>query len=127
MKKKILIIDDDPDIVEATKLFLEYSGFEVLSETDPGKGAVTFLQSSPDLVILDVIMNDPDEGFFLAKKFKKSNPEIPVIIYSSVSKALGYSFGKSDMISADKFIDKPAEPKVLLDSINELLKSYHNE
>lgn len=126
MKKKILIIDDDPDIVEATKLFLEHNGFEVYAETDPVKGEITFLRNKPDLIILDVMMNEPDEGFFLAKKFKTANPEIPVIIYSSVSNALGYNFGKNDIVSSDLFIDKPAEPKELLNSINELLIAESN-
>ncbi|MBS1518150.1 MAG: response regulator [Bacteroidetes bacterium] len=127
MKKKILIIDDDPDIIEASRLFLEYNGFEVYTETDPGEGVRSFIENKPDLLILDVIMNEPDEGFFLAKKFKKLDPDIPIIIYSSVSSALGYDFGKNEIVSADVFIDKPAEPSLLLDSINRLLKKESNE
>ncbi|MBK8983001.1 MAG: response regulator [Ignavibacteria bacterium] len=75
MKHRILIIDDDPDIVEATKLFLEYNDFEVFSETDPGKGVASFIENKPSLVILDVMMDEPDEGFFFAKKFKKLDSE----------------------------------------------------
>jgi len=122
MKKKILIIDDDPDIIEATKLFLEIKGFEVISETESAEGIESFKNNKPDLVIIDVMMNEPDEGFFIAQKFKKLKPECPLIIYSSVSRALGYDFGKNAVVVADEFIDKPAEPSVLLNSINKLIK-----
>lgn len=122
MKKKILIIDDDPDITEATKLFLESNGFKVIGETDPLKALENFNKYEPDLVILDIMMNEPDEGFFIAQKFKKLKPDCPLIIYSSVSKALGYEFGKNSVVAADEFIDKPAEPAYLLKTINKLLK-----
>lgn len=122
MKKKILIIDDDPDIIEATKLLLENKGFEVFSELDSGKGIETFNKINPDLVILDVMMNEPDEGFFAASKMKKIKPGCPLIIYSSVSNALGYDFSKNDIVVADEFIDKPAEPSDLINTINKLIK-----
>lgn len=121
MKKKILIVDDDPDIIEALTLFLEAKGYEVAGEKIPGKAIEIFNSYKPDLVIMDVMMDEPDEGFFVAQKIKKINPECPLIIYSSVSKALGYDFAKSDVISADEFIDKPADPNVLLNVLNKLL------
>lgn len=121
MKKKILIVDDDPDIIEALTLFLEAKGYSVSGETNPGKAVEIFNSYKPDLVILDVMMDEPDQGFFVAQKIKKINPVCPLIIYSSVSKALGYDFAKSDVISADDFVDKPADPDVLLNILNKFL------
>lgn len=122
MKSKILIIDDDIDIVDSLKLYLEAQGFEVTGETDPEKAIQIFNELMPDLVILDIMMNEPDEGFFIANKLKKINADCGLIIYSSISKALGYEYGKSDVIAADEFIDKPSDPKLILNAINKILK-----
>jgi DNA-binding response OmpR family regulator len=121
MDKKILIIDDDPDIIEAATVLLESKNYKVLSETDPDKGFESALNNKPDLIILDIMMTEPDDGFFLLKKLKKNNITAPVIIYSSVSNALGYDFGKNSLIQVDEFIDKPAEPEMLLNTIEKLL------
>lgn len=122
METKILIIDDDPDIIEAATVLLESKNYKVLSETDPDKGFESALSNKPDLIILDIMMREPDDGFFLLKKLKKNNITAPVIIYSSVSNALGYDFGKNSLIQVDEFIDKPAEPEMLLNTIEKLLK-----
>lgn len=121
MEKKILIIDDDPDIIEAATVLLESKNYKVFSETDPDKGFESALSNKPDLIILDIMMTEPDDGFFLLKKLKKNNVNAPVIIYSSVSNALGYDFGKNSLIQVDEFIDKPAEPEMLLNTIEKLL------
>ena len=107
METKILIIDDDPDIIEAATVLLESKNYKVLSETDPDKGFESALSCKPD---------------FLLKKLKKNDITAPVIIYSSVSNALGYDFGKNSLIQVDEFIDKPAEPEMLLNTIEKLLK-----
>lgn len=122
MKKKILIIDDDPDIVEATTMLLNSNGYEVFSETISEKGFESALKNKPDLIILDIMMQEPDDGFFLLKKLRKESVYTPVIIYSSVSNALGYNFGKNSLIKADEFIDKPAEPEILISSIKKILE-----
>ena len=123
MEKKILIIDDDPDIIEAATVLLESKNYKVFSETDPDKGFESALSNNPDLIILDIMMTEPDDGFFLLKKLKKNNVNSRIIIYSSVSNALGYDFGKNSLIQVDEFIDKPAEPEKLLNIIDKLLNN----
>jgi DNA-binding response OmpR family regulator len=122
MTKKILIIDDDPDIVESTKLILESEGYEVISESGPDEGFETAVSQTPDLIILDVMMIEPDDGFFVASKIKSKLPDVPIIMYSSVSNALGYDYGMNNVVKVDKFIDKPVEPAVLLEAIGKLIK-----
>ena len=122
MTKKILIIDDDPDIVESTKLILESEGYEVISESGPEEGFASAESQSPDLIILDVMMIEPDDGFFVASKIKSKLPDVPIIMYSSVSNALGYDYGMNNVVKVDKFIDKPVEPAVLLEAIGKLIK-----
>jgi len=122
MSKKILIIDDDPDIVESTKLILESEGYEVISESGPDEGCAKALSESPDLIILDVMMVEPDDGFFAASKIKSKRPDVPIIMYSSVSNALGYEYGMNNVVKVDVFIDKPVEPAILLETIGKLIK-----
>ena len=121
MEKKILIIDDDPDIIEAATLLLEANGYIVISETFSDEGFESVLKYKPDLIILDIMMQEPDDGFFLLRKLRKENIHTPVIIYSSVSNALGYNFGNNNLIKVDEFIDKPAEPEKLISSIKKIL------
>ncbi|MBK6506814.1 MAG: response regulator [Ignavibacteria bacterium] len=122
MSKKILIIDDDPDIVESTKMILESEGYEVISESGPEEGFASAVNQTPDLIILDVMMIEPDDGFFVASKIKSKLPDVPIIMYSSVSNALGYDYGMNNVVKVDMFIDKPVEPSVLLEAIGKLIK-----
>ncbi len=121
MAKKILIIDDDPDIVESTRLILENAGYEVLSENGPDTGFETAVREVPDLIILDVMMIEPDDGFFVASKIRAKTPNVPIIMYSSVSNALGYDYSANSIVKVDKFIDKPVEPAELLREVGSLL------
>ena len=63
---KIAIIDDDPDIVDASSLVLQSKGYDVITASNPTDGYKIVMDQNPDLIILDVMMNEPDDGFFLA-------------------------------------------------------------
>jgi DNA-binding response OmpR family regulator len=89
---KIVIIDDDPDILDASSLVLTSQGFEVLTAANPDDGYKMVKEQSPDLIILDVMMNEPDDGFFLAQRFRKEKINIPIIMYTSVSKTTGMNW-----------------------------------
>ena len=119
---KIVIIDDDPDILEASTLILNSKGYDVLTANNPVDGYKLVKESNPDLIILDVMMNEPDDGFFLAQKFRKNNIDIPIIMYTSVSKSIGLEFGVSDIVPVNDFIEKPISPKALLEVIKKHLQ-----
>jgi len=85
----IAVIDDDHDILDASSLVLTAKGYEVVTADNPDDGYKIVKEKKPDLIILDVMMNEPDDGFFLAQKFRREKLEIPIIMYTSVSKALG--------------------------------------
>jgi CheY-like chemotaxis protein len=73
------------------------------------------------------MMSEPDDGFFLAQKFKKEKFEIPIIMYSSVSKALGIEFAAGEMIPVDEFVEKPISPDALIDKVEKLLQLHYKE
>lgn len=118
----ILIIDDDRDILETGKIILTSQGYEVITADNPDDGYNQIKQISPDLIILDVMMNEPDDGFFLAQKIRREKIDTPIIMYTSVAKAVGFNFGKNELIPVDEFIEKPVSPKELVLKVEKLIK-----
>ncbi|MHB1687224.1 MAG: response regulator transcription factor [Ignavibacteriaceae bacterium] len=119
----IAIIDDDPDILDASSLVLNSKGFKVITATNPEDGYKIVKENSPDLIILDVMMNEPDDGFFLAQKFRKEKINTPIIMYTSVSKSIGMDFGVNELVPVNEFIEKPISPDQLIEKVEALLKS----
>lgn len=117
----IAIIDDDPDIIDATSLVLMANGFEVTTANNPGDGYKIIKESKPALIILDVMMQEPDDGFFLAQKLRRDGVTTPILMYTSVSKTLGFQFGKSNMVPVDDFVEKPVSADILVAKVNKLL------
>ena len=117
----IAIIDDDSDILDASSLVLTSKGYEVVTADNPDDGYKIVKEKNPDLIILDVMMNEPDDGFFLAKKFRRENIESPIIMYTSVSKSIGMEFGINEIVPVDDFVEKPIAPNVLVEKVAKLL------
>lgn len=124
---KIAIIDDDPDILDASSLVLTSKGHEVITASNPDDGYKIVKEQSPDLIILDVMMNEPDDGFFLAQKFRKEKVKVPIIMYTSISKTTGMDFGKSDLVPVDEYVEKPISPDELIEKVERLLKREMEE
>lgn len=118
----IAVIDDDPDIREASTLVLNAKGYEVIVASNPKDGFDIVKKNSPNLIILDVMMDEPDDGFFLAQKFRRDGIKTPILMYTSVSKTVGMDFGKSDMVPVDDFVEKPITPDLLIQKVEALLK-----
>ncbi len=118
---KIVIIDDDPDILDVSKIVLTSKGFHIYTAQNPDDGYKLIKDQKPDLIILDVMMNEPDDGFFLAQKLRREKIETPIIMYTSVSKALGFEFGKSEIVPVDEYIEKPISPDELIAKVEKLL------
>ncbi|MDH7515784.1 MAG: response regulator [Bacteroidota bacterium] len=114
---KVAIIDDDPDIVEANSILLESNGFTVVSAGTVDDAVELVNRESPDIIVLDVMMQEPDDGFYLANKFRRSGVTVPIIMLTSVSKAIGFNFGASELVPIEEFLEKPVPPAVLLDRI----------
>ena len=121
-----MLIDDDPDFVEATRTVLESVPYEVIVAYDGDEGLEQVQKERPDLILLDIIMPTQD-GFHVCEKLK-SDPElwhIPVIMLTSLAQHISdtaYSVQDGMMLEADDFIDKPVRPNELLARIARLLK-----
>ena len=123
---KVLIIDDDPDFVEATRIVLESKPYEVIVSYDGDDGLRKAREESPDLIILDVIMPVKD-GFSTAEQLKKDAglKNIPVIVLTSYAeKGGGSSVAMSGGLTmeTEDYIDKPVSPEELLKKVEKYLK-----
>lgn len=122
MQKKILIIDDDIDLVEAMRLTLENAGFEVIDAQDGQKGLEKIEKEKPDLVLLDVMMETQDEGFHIAYQIRNNEEtaDLPIIMLTAVGAETGFSFDKEkdeDFLPVDEFIEKPVNPDTLIEYV----------
>ncbi|HPI72591.1 MAG TPA: response regulator [bacterium] len=126
MKKKILLIDDDVDLIELNKALLTVMGYEVLFAYNGREGLDLVAQCAPDLIILDVMMNSPGEGFEVARAIKenKDTRHIPIIMLSAVNNESGFSLRVGPDKSwnpVDAFIDKPVRKEQLIKTVRNLL------
>jgi len=125
-KVKILLVDDDPDFVTATRVVLESKPYEVIVAYDGDEGLKKAREERPDLIILDVIMPMKD-GFMVCQQLKK-DPQlssIPVLMLTAFSEKFGetsVSLSQGLTLEAEDFIDKPVTPAELLLRVERLLK-----
>ena len=117
-KARILIVDDDGDLVAAIKIVLEGSGYEVVTAFDRAEGMEKLKEQKPDLVILDVMMTAWQDGFEMAREVKKDDQfkDIPILMLSGVGDKTGMDFksesGDEEWLPVDVFLDKPVKVPV---------------
>lgn len=128
MAHRILIIDDDPDVVLALRMPLESAGYEVKDAHSQATGLQAVNDFKPDLIILDVMMDTHTAGFQLALKLHGPDADdehkrIPILMVTAVHQTTPLRFGPDeDYLPVDGFIDKPIDPKALVQEIEKLLK-----
>ncbi len=128
--EKILIIEDDLDMVEALEVVLKSADYAVIRALDTGEGLLKMKEEKPDLVILDVMFGQDKgtDGFTLANKMRldKELAHIPVLMLTAVNlEYSGFNFSPDtdmEFLPVDDFIDKPAKPEDLLSKVEKLLK-----
>ena len=125
-KAKILLIDDDVDFVESTKIILESKPYEVIVAHDGDEGLQKASEENPDLVLLDVIMPVKD-GFTAAEQFKKDPKlrKIPVLMltgFAAMGGETSIPVSRGYTLETEDYIDKPISPKELLARVEKHLK-----
>jgi DNA-binding response OmpR family regulator len=119
---KILIVDDDPDIIESTKLILEAEGYEVFSAFNRREG-MKAMPKKPDLLILDVMMEEADDGIVMARELRRSGVKIPILMLSAISRVTRMNYDRdSDLLPVEAFVEKPVSPNTLLLMVRKLLE-----
>ncbi|MBC8455705.1 response regulator [bacterium] len=121
-KQTILIIDDDIDLVEILRINLENAGFDVIDAQDGQTGIKLAQEKQPSAILLDVMMGVIDEGFQVAYQLKQQpkTKDVPILMLTAVGQQTGYKFDSEkdeDFLPVDEFIEKPVNPKRLVDLI----------
>ena len=121
---KILVVDDDPDFVEATRMVLESAGYEVISAADGDEGLRKVREEQPDLVILDVIMKTVLDGLYVSQQMA-DDPEqhnIPILMVTSIANSdYAALFPTDEYVHISDFVSKPIAPDDLLRRVKALL------
>jgi Lrp/AsnC family transcriptional regulator for asnA, asnC and gidA len=121
----VLVVDDDPDFVETTRIVLESEGYGVLSASDGDGGLQSMRMYHPDLVILDVMMDSLLEGLNASWTIRADQhlQNIPVLMVSSIaSSEYAESFPTDEYVPVDNFLCKPIAPDRLLQEVTRLLQ-----
>jgi DNA-binding response OmpR family regulator len=128
MASKILVVDDDPDILEAVTLILESQGYEVVTARDGIEGLANLKAEQPDLMILDLMMPRMD-GFAVCKELQDPRwskyKDIPILILTSVREEASrrrYELETGLELDVDDYVEKPMSPDVLLKRVSTLIK-----
>jgi CheY-like chemotaxis protein len=126
-KKTVIVIDDDPDVLEATKVTLEGSGYAAVTVMSGPEGLSRIRQGGIDCIILDVMMAKETEGFHIAQDLKADSKtaKIPIIMMTSVSKKTGFEFSPAtdkDFMPVEAFLEKPVDPKKLVQTVASVIK-----
>lgn len=124
-KAKILLVDDDPDLIAATTIVLQ-TKYEVVTATEGEEGLQKAREEKPDLIIMDVIMPVKD-GFTAVEQLKKDPTlsGIPIIMLTSYGERKGETnipVSKGMTLDAEDYIEKPVDPEELLKRVESLLK-----
>ncbi len=127
MKYKILVVEDDIDVLETRKIVLEHNDYDVATATNI-KVAKELLESEKiDLIILDVMMEKDSDGFVFAQDVKNNETfkHIPIIMATAVNQRTKFKFDiekDGDFLPVEKFMEKPIDPDDLIVTIRGLLK-----
>ena len=125
-RKKILLVDDDPDLVEAMKIILENKSYDVAVAHDGKEGLKKVETEQPNLIILDVMMPEID-GYEMCTKLK-SDPQyghIPILLLTAVGEAISTTTYTKEMgmkMEADDYIPKPVELTELVERVEKLFR-----
>ena len=126
-KKKVLLVDDNPDFIDATKLILEKKGdYNVIVAYDGEEGLDIAKKEMPDCIVLDVMM-PKKHGYKMCEELKRDDKYkmIPIILLTAVAshiKDTEYTHRMGMETEADDYVDKPVEPSELVRLVERLLE-----
>jgi len=121
---KILVVDDDPDFVEATRIVLEGAGYEVVSAADGDESLKVIRTEKPDLIILDVIMSSILDGLNVTQQLQEDpeHKDIPIVMVTSIANTdYAALFPTDEYVHISAFMTKPVPPDRLLAQVSRLL------
>ncbi|RLI03490.1 response regulator [Candidatus Bathyarchaeota archaeon] len=131
---KILVVDDDPDIVETMRIVLEANSYQVFTAGSGAECLNKIKEVDPDLIILDVMMDTLTDGFQVSYQLRNPDPnseyakyaKIPILMVTGIGEKTKMKFSPQtdgDYLPVDDFVEKPIQSQVLLEKVRKLLKN----
>ena len=117
--KTVLIVDDDPDLLQTYELLLSADGYHVLTACDSIEGEAKAKEANPDLILLDVVMEEVDAGLVFAERFATT---YPIILLSSIADSSVKIFDIQEL-PVKAILQKPVEPKALRDAVRTVVEA----
>jgi DNA-binding response OmpR family regulator len=128
VKEKILLVDDDPDILDAMSMILQSQGYQVVTARDGVEGLASLRAEKPALMVLDLLMPKMD-GFAVCKELQDPRwakyRDIPILILTSVREEASrrrYELETGLELDVDDYVEKPVSPDILLERVGRLIK-----
>ena len=121
---KILVVDDDPDFVEATRIVLEQAGYAVVSAASGDESLQVVRKEHPDVIILDVIMSSILDGLNVSQQLQEDpdHKDIPIVMVTSIANTdYAELFPTDEYVHISAFMTKPVQPDQLLAQVGRLL------
>jgi CheY-like chemotaxis protein len=123
----VLLVDDDEDFLYQHKIQLEHAGYQVTTATTRAEAEALAAEAKPDLAILDLMMEQHDDGFVLSHHLKRQLPGLPVILVTAVTAETGISFSPTsgaerEWVGADALLAKPIRFEQLRREVERLLR-----
>jgi two-component system alkaline phosphatase synthesis response regulator PhoP len=127
MAQKVLMIDDDPEFVEAISNLLDAKGYDVHTASDGKEGITKVKAENPDLILLDVMMTTKSEGFDVAHALHDDPRlrDIPIIMLTGIRREMNLPFGfepDETWLPVKRVLEKPVKPEVLLAAVSENIR-----
>ena len=128
MTNKVLIIDDDDDVVFTMRLPLEAHGYQVFRAADRKEGLQKVKEVEPDIILLDVMMDSMTAGFEVCRTIRNPDPaseygaykKIPIVMISAIHSTASLRFASDKaQLPVDAFVEKPIEPEILLSTVRD--------
>jgi len=124
-RPKILVIDDEPDMVDMLRMALEKASYEVIAAYDGSEGIEKAKAEQPDAIVLDIMMPEKD-GFVACQELKSdaATADIPILILTAVGSRFAdtrYAKSMGLDLEAEDYIDKPVDPNELVKRVKKLL------
>jgi CheY-like chemotaxis protein len=127
MAKKILVVDDDPDLRQAAEIILASAGYQTVSASSAAEARQRLAAERPDLILLDVMMETHTEGFHFVYELRQDErlKDIPVVMLTSIEERTGQELPveeAGDFLPVQGFLRKPVDAAELKAKVAELLK-----
>ncbi|MCU0612758.1 MAG: response regulator [Candidatus Eisenbacteria bacterium] len=130
MAQEVLVVDDDPDLVEAVRIILEAESFVVFAARDGSEAKKRLAEHRPDVILLDVMMATDTEGFDLAYELvdDPATKDIPIIMLTAMAQSQNYvetfQYITERPWPVSMFLEKPIAPKKLVETIRKVLEEH---